>query len=87
MRYNAFLMRNHGAVLLSVDGLDRCFELFEMMENTAKTIAIAEMLGGARPLSADAVRTLNQVMQVRNLPMPGAPGKVKDIGQLFEGEG
>jgi len=83
MRYNAFLMRNHGVVLLSVEGLDRCFELFEMMENTAKTVAIAEMMGGARPLNGEEVRALDQVIQVRNLPMPGAPGQVKDIAELL----
>lgn len=83
MQYNAFLMRNHGVVLLSVEGLDRCFELLEMMETQAKTVAIAEMLGGAKALSPDEVRKLDHVMRVRNLPLPGAPGRVKSLEELF----
>ena len=82
-RYNAFLMRNHGVVLLSVEGIGRCMELLDMMELTAKTVAIAEMLGGAKPLDSDDVANLAETMRVRDLPMPGAPGAVKDIRELF----
>jgi L-fuculose-phosphate aldolase len=81
--HNAFLMRNHGALMLSTEGAQRCFDLLEMMEVTAKSLAIAEMLGGAKPLNRAQVRGLNQTMRARNLRMPGAPGKVKDLADLF----
>jgi len=82
-RYNAFLMKNHGALLVSVEGLGRCLELFEMMEVTAKTVAVAEMLGGARPLGSGDVEGLARTMRTRSLPMPGAPGKVEGLLDLF----
>lgn len=81
--HNAFLMRNHGAVMLSIAGVQRCFELLEMMEVAAKSIAIAEMLGGAKRLNRAQIRGLNEPMRIRNLRLPGAPGKVKDLADLF----
>ena len=84
-RYNAFLMRNHGVVLLSVEGIGRCMELLDMMEVSAKTIAIAEMLGGAKVLDMSDVANLGETMRKRGLPMPGAPGEVKDLRELFGG--
>ena len=86
MRYNAFLMRNHGAVLLCVEGMARCLQLFDIMEMSAKSIAIAEMLGGARPLDNDEVQRLDETLRTRNLPMPGAPGQVSSLRELFEDE-
>jgi len=83
MRHNAFLMRNHGVVVLSLEGLRRCFELLEMLEVAAKSIAIAEMLGGARPLSRKEVKGLTETMRTRNLRLPGAPGMVKKLTDLF----
>ena len=83
MRHNAFVMRNHGAVVLSLEGLRRCFELLEMLEMTAKSIAVAEMLGGARPLSRKEIKGLTETMRTRNLRLPGAPGAVKKLTDLF----
>lgn len=54
-----------------------------MMEETAKTIAVAEMMGGAKPLPPEDVKALAETMRTRNLPMPGAPGEVKDLLDLF----
>ena len=84
MRYNAFLMRNHGVILLCVEGMERCLQQLDMMETTAKSIAIAEMLGGANPLGKKDVELLNQTLHTRNLPMPGAPGQVENLPDLFE---
>ena len=82
-RYNCFLMRNHGMVVLSVEGMKRCMQFLEMMETTAKTVAIATMLGGATPINAEDVRLLDETLQTRGLPMPGAPGQVKSLRELF----
>ena len=81
--HNAFLMRNHGALMLCVGGAQRCFDLLEMMEVTAKSIAIAEMLSGAKRLNRKQVRELNETARARNFRLPGAPGKVKDLADLF----
>lgn len=82
-RHNAFLMRNHGALMLCAEGAGRCFELLEMMETVAKSVAIAEMLGGAKLLNRNQVQGLNETMRTRNLRLPGAPGQVKDLADLF----
>jgi len=82
-RYNAFLMRNHGVVLLSAEGLGRCFELLEMMEVTAQTVAVAHLLGRPRALPAKALKGLAQVMRTREIRLPGLPGKVKDLRELY----
>ena len=86
MRHNAFLMKNHGAVMLSVDGIGRCFDLLEMIELAAQSIAIAEMLGGAQPLGTKQVKGLTETMRVRGLSMPGAPGQVADLADLYVNE-
>ena len=83
LTHNAFLMRNHGAVMLCAEGIGRCFELLEMMETVAQSAAIAEMLGGAKLLSRKDVRGLTETMQTRNLRLPGAPGKVKKLEDLY----
>jgi len=82
-RYNAFLMRNHGMLLLCVEGMARCMELLDMMETTAKSIAIAEMMGGAQSLDDEQLAELNDVLQTRKLPFPGAPGAASDLRELF----
>lgn len=82
-RHNAFLMRNHGVVVLCAEGLSRCLELLDMLEVSAKTVAIAKMLGGARPLSPQAVRGLAETVKARNGRLPGAPGEVKDLTDLY----
>jgi L-fuculose-phosphate aldolase len=82
-RYNAFLMRNHGVVLLSVEGLARCFELLEMMEVTAQTVAIAHVIGNPKPLPRSALNGLAQTMRTRAIRLPGLPGKVKTLEDLY----
>ena len=82
-RYNAFLMRNHGMLLLCIEGMARCMELLDMMETTAKSVAIAEMMGGAQPLSDEQVSELDDILQIRKLPLPGAPGVVTSLRELF----
>lgn len=82
-RYNAFLMRNHGVVLLSVEGLGRCFELLEMMEVTAQTIAIAHVIGNPKALPSKALDGLAETMRTREIRLPGLPGKVKNLKDLY----
>ena len=81
--HNAFLMRNHGALVLCTEGALRCFDLLEMIEITAKSVAIAEMLGGAKPLNRQQIRRLDETRRARNLPLPGLPGKVKSLAELY----
>ncbi len=80
---NAFLMKNHGALVTSSDGVERALEFFEMMEAAAKSILVAELLGGVDCLPIEDVRNLERTMKTRQLPMPGALGKVSGLVELF----
>lgn len=82
-RHNAFLMRNHGVITLCVEGIRRCYDMLEMLETTAKTLAIAELLGGARPLTREQVSELTGIVRARNLPIPGLPGRNSDLAELY----
>ncbi|MGI6237903.1 MAG: class II aldolase/adducin family protein [Candidatus Excrementavichristensenella sp.] len=83
-RSNGFLMENHGALMVSPEGIGRALELLEMMEATARSLAYAAVLGGAKTLSRQDVADLEEVLRVRNLPMPGLPGAVEHLADIFE---
>ncbi len=80
---NAFLMKNHGAIVTSLEGVERALEFFEMMEAAAKSILVAQLLGGAEVLAKEHVQNLERTMKTRSLPMPGAPGQVDGLLELF----
>ena len=54
-----------------------------MMEAAAISIFVAELLGGADVLEKKHVQNLERTMKTRNLPMPGAKGKVTGLLDLF----
>lgn len=80
---NAFLMKNHGALVTSGEGVERALEFFEMMEAAAISLLVAELLGGADLLPHEDVKNLERTMKTRNLKMPGKPGKVSGLIELF----
>lgn len=80
---NAFLMKNHGAIVTSSEGVERALEFFEMMEAAAKSVLVAELLGGSDLIPKEDVKNLERTMKTRNLPMPGTPGKVSGLIELF----
>ncbi len=82
---NAFLMLNHGVLLCSSEGVWRATELLEMMESTAYSAAMAAQTGAVHALSREDVRDLDNVIKTRELPMPGAPGEVDSLVNLYFG--
>jgi len=80
---NGFLMENHGALMVSSEGVWRAIEFLEMMEAAGKSILVAKMLGNAKTLPAPDVKNLENVIRIRNLPMPGLPGVVKGLNDIF----
>jgi len=82
-RSNGFLMENHGALMVSAEGVWRAIEFLEMMEAAGKSILVARMLGNPKPLPAADVKNLENVMRIRSLPMPGLPGVVKGLEDIF----
>ena len=83
-RSNGFLMENHGAVMVSPDGLKRCLEMLEMMEAQGKSLIVAKLMGGLKPLRRDELDALEDgIIRRRGLPMPGLPGAVKHLSEIF----
>lgn len=82
-RSNGFLMESHGCVMVSPDGLKRCLEMMEMMEAQGKSMVVAKAMGGLRSMDSAHVDELEQVLKARNLPMPGLPGAVKKLSDIF----
>jgi L-fuculose-phosphate aldolase len=80
---NAYLMLNHGITLGSIDGIGRAVEFLEMLEMTARSATIASSLGEVVELTDQEILDLENVMRTRNLPMPGAPGVVKNLIELY----
>ncbi|MDO4547106.1 MAG: class II aldolase/adducin family protein [Clostridia bacterium] len=80
---NGFLMENHGAVMVSPEGVMRALEFLEMMEAAAKSIIVAQLLGNPKAIPAKDVDRLENVIKVREMPMPGKPGVVKSLRDVF----
>lgn len=84
MKSNGFLMENHGAIMVSPEGLKRCLEMMEMMEAQGKSMVVAKIMGGLRSFDKDRINELDGgVIKVRDLPMPGLPGEVKELSEIF----
>ncbi len=81
---NGFLMENHGAVMVSPEGLKRCLEMMEMMEAQGKSMLVAKIMGNVQTFSKERIDELDDgVIKVRDLPMPGLPGEVKVLSDIF----
>ena len=82
-RANAFLMENHGVIVLSKDGTRRAVELLEMLEGMACSILVARECGGVRELSPDDVGRLDRVLAKRKNALPGLPGTYTALREAF----
>ncbi len=80
---NGFLMENHGAVMVSPEGIWRALEFLEMMEAAGKSIIVANMLGNPKTIHPKDVKNLENVIKIRNMPMPGLPGAVQNLTDIF----
>jgi L-fuculose-phosphate aldolase len=83
-RSNGFLMENHGMLMVSPEGVWRALELTEMMESTGLSIIIARLLGNARSMPRDEVLKLENVIRIRELPLPGLKGAINSLGDAYK---
>lgn len=81
---NGFLMENHGAVMVSPEGVFRALEFMEMMEAAGKSMIVAQLLGNPKTIPEADVKSLENVIKIRNMPMPGSPGSVKSLTDIFK---
>lgn len=82
-RFNSFLMQNHGLLSATDGALGQTMMRVELLECAARSIAMAMAIGGIRELDRDAVRDLEQVMRMRQLPLPGLPGRNLSLIDLY----
>jgi L-fuculose-phosphate aldolase len=73
-KYNAFLMENHGLVMMSGEGITRAMQLIEILETTSISILQALSIGDVKEIPRKEVQNLDNTMKTRNLPLIGAPG-------------
>lgn len=83
-RTNAFLMENHGVMVMSYDGAERALDLLEMLEAMAMSILVANQLGNIAYIPDYELKNLDNVCKTRNLPCPGKPGKFLSILDAYK---
>lgn len=83
---NGFLMENHGAVFCSPNDIEDAVELLNMSECMAQSVLIAHLLGNPKAIPDPYIREMDQVIRIRSLKMPGAPGKYSSASELYGGE-
>jgi len=82
-KYNAFLMENHGLVIMSRGDIGWTLMNTELLEMTATTILQAALLGDIKEIGLADVRNLDNIMRTRELPLMGAPGVNKSLVDLY----
>ena len=83
LRYNSFLMQNHGLLSATDGDLGQTMMRVELLECAANSIAMAMAMGGIHELDRKAVGDLEQVMRMRQLPLPGLPGRNRSLIDLY----
>jgi L-fuculose-phosphate aldolase len=84
-RYNAFLMENHGLLLVSPEGIGRAMQLVDILEVTSISLLQALAVGKVKVLSREAIRGLENTRRTRRLPIMGAPGVNASLEDLYAG--
>jgi L-fuculose-phosphate aldolase len=82
-KYNAFLMENHGLVIMSPESIKRTMQLVEILEMTSLSLLQALAIGDVKEISKEEIGNLDNTMQTRNLPLFGAPGENKSLLDLY----
>jgi L-fuculose-phosphate aldolase len=81
---NAFLMKNHGVMILSSEGIERALDLLEMAESTAASVLAAMTVGKIEEIPMKGVIDLENVTIKRKLPIPGDPRVIKRLRDLYD---
>ena len=86
-RHNAFLMENHGLVIMSQLDLEWVMMNTELLEMTSVHIHDALLHGNdLKEISRNDVREMDNVMRTRNLPYPGLPGTYQSLEEVYSWE-
>ena len=84
-KYNAFLMENHGLVIMSRLDLEWVMMNTELLEMTSVHIHDAMLHGpDLKEISREDIREMDNVMKTRNLPYPGLPDTYASLEDVYE---
>ena len=83
LRYDSFIMQNHGLVTMTRDGIKDTMMKVELLEMSAQSIMLAMQAGDINELDRQAVRDLSNTMRTRDLPLFGARGVNKSLEDLY----
>ena len=82
-KYNAFLMQNHGVILVSPHDLAWTCGLVEELEASADSVLRAQAVGELCEIPRDALVEMDRIMTIRSLPRCGAPGVNPSLLDLY----
>jgi len=82
-KYNAFLMANHGLVIMTPRDITWTMMMTELLECTAASLLQGLALGPIKELTREDVENLDSTIRVRNLPMFGAPGVNQSLTDVY----
>lgn len=82
-RYNAFLMENHGVILVTQRDIRWACGLVEELETAADSLLRARSLGLVKSISKEHLAEIDKILTIRSLPMCGAPGVNKSLVDLY----
>lgn len=85
-RYNAFLMENHGLVILSRLDLVWTMMNTELLEMTSVHIHDAMLHGDIKEITRENVKRMDNIMHKRDLPFMGAPGVHHSLEDVYTWE-
>ncbi len=84
MRSNAFIMANHGCLVLGPNGVKETVEYVQIMEGVANSIMAATALGkDLRELTEKELDGLDELLKKRGAIMPGPLGAFSGMRELF----
>jgi len=86
-KYNAFLMANHGLVIMTPKDIRWAMMLTELLEMTSISLLQAKAIGEVKEISRQDVANLDNIIRTRGLPMFGAPGVNESLVDLYYPEG
>ncbi len=80
---NAWLMKSHGVMIASSEGVGRALELLVMTEVMAVGVAAGLAAGKIDEIPMKDVEDLEKTMSTRNMPRPGDPRVIKKLTDLY----
>ena len=82
-KYNAFLMENHGLVIMSPLDIKWTMMTTELLEMTSVTLTQAAALGEIKEIGIEDLKNLDNIIKTRDLPMFGAVGENESLMDLY----